>query len=276
MTSSLDELHDALERSREAGVDTIAILGGDGTNHLVLSECLRIFGESALPRFVFLRGGTMNTVANGVGVARLPSEKLFERLLRARDRGETGPESWRRVMHVGEEVGFLFGVGAVHGFLAEYYGTGNPSPVTAASTLLRGAASALVGGETVKRMAKPFTGRVVFDDHRWEPRAYTAVTAGTVDQIGLGFRPFYRMQDCPGAFQVLGIFAEPLDFVKGLVNVRMARPMGLDRSHERLATRMTLQPSDAGPIDYMLDGDLRSAPSPVTVRLGPMVRILTC
>lgn len=276
ITSSLDELRHALTQAREKGSDTIAILGGDGTNHLVLTECLQIYGEDALPRFVFLRGGTMNTVANAVGVARHTSDVLFERLLRARDRGETGPESWRRVMRVGDEVGFLFGVGAVHGFLAEYYGTGNPSPLTAASTLLRGAASALIGGRTVKRMAKPFSGRVIFDDHRWEPREYTAVTAGTVDQIGLGFRPFYRMQDCPAAFQVLGIFAEPLDFVRGLANVRMAKPMGLNRSHERLTTKMTLEPSDGGGIDYMLDGDLRSGPQPLQVSLGPMVRIFTC
>lgn len=277
VTSALDELRDALRRAREAGTDTIAILGGDGTNHLVLTESLRTFGEDALPRFVFLRGGTMNTVANSIGVARASSETLFERLLRARDRGETGPESWRRVMRVGDEVGFLFGVGAVHGFLAEYYGTGSPSPLTAASTLLRGAASAMVGGDTVRRMARPFAGRVVFDDHRWEPREYTAVTAGTVDQIGLGFRPFYRMRACPSAFQVLGIFAEPFDFVRGLVNVRRALPMGLDRAHERLATKMTLEPIQPdAPIEYMLDGDLRSAPAPLSVTLGPMVRILTC
>src|SRR5207245_1852501 len=137
----------------------------------------------------------MNTVANSVGIRRGKPEGLLGRLIRDYAERATRPlvNVERHVMRIGEHYGFLFGTGVVHGFLAEYYRGGEPTPLVAAKTLARGVGSTLVRGEMVRRMAQPFRGQVQFaDGTRWEKRDFLAVAGGTIDQIGLGFRPFYR------------------------------------------------------------------------------------
>ena len=127
----------------------------------------------------------------------------------------------------GCQYGFLFGTGVVHGYLAEYSRGGQPSPLGAAKTLARGIGSTLVGGEMIRRMATaPFRGSVTLDDGTtWEERDYLSIAAGTIDRVGLSFRPFYRWAERPDAFHQLGIFASPRQFVLDLPRIHDGRPM---------------------------------------------------
>ena len=75
-------------------------------------------------------------------------------------------------------------------------------------------------------MAKPFRGSVTLDDGTvWEERDYLAVAAGTIEHIGLNFKPFYRYDQRPSAFQVLGIHASPVGFVQELPRIHQSLPM---------------------------------------------------
>ncbi len=266
LCATVGELDAALREL--AGVETLAICGGDGTNHIVITRALEQYGAAALPAFAFLRGGTMNTVANAVGVPRQAPEQLVSAILEERGRYFT-----RRTLRIGPELGFLFGTGAVHGFLAEYYRNGQPTPLDAAETLLRGAASAAVGGRTVRRMCKPFRGHVSFDDGtRWAERDYLAIAGGAVDQIGLGFRPFYRCQERPDGFHLLGIHASPMGFVRVLPRVFRGVGMGERFTYEAVVDAATLH-GEGGEVSYMIDGDLRVSRGPLRISLGPLVRI---
>jgi diacylglycerol kinase family enzyme len=168
---SIDELYRIAEDFRRDDIDVLAISGGDGTNHVTLTGFLDVYGGATMPQVALLRGGTMNTVANSVGVRRGGPEGLLGRLVRdyAR-RGALDLENVERhVMRIAPrssgkaQYGFLFGTGVVHGFLAEYYRHGDPSPLVALETLARGVGSAIVRGETIRRMARPFRGSVTFD-----------------------------------------------------------------------------------------------------------------
>jgi hypothetical protein len=175
------------------------------------------------------------------------------------------------------QVGFLFGTGVVYGFLAEYYGAGDPSPWSAARTLARGAASSFVGGETIRRMAKPFRGSVTLHDGTaWPERDYLAIAAGTVAHIGLQFMPFYRYDQTPGMFQALGIYASAAQFVGELPRLLRAKPMRPNRAYDALTPQMRVQ-SGHGPLRYTVDGELHEAGPGgfVTVSIGPRLRLLT-
>ena len=125
-----------------------------------------------MPQVALLRGGTMNTVANSVGVRQGAPQGLLGRLIRlyAERANGTLENVERHVMHIAPRAGgkghygFLFGTGVVHGFLAEYYRDGEPSPLVAAKTLARAVGSAFIGGETIRRVAQPFRGAVSLDD----------------------------------------------------------------------------------------------------------------
>jgi diacylglycerol kinase family enzyme len=291
---SIEELYRIAEDFRRVDIDVLAISGGDGTGHVTLTGFLNVYRGADVPQVALLRGGTMNTVANSVGVRRGKPEGLLARLIRAYAQRAIAPLAGveRHVMRVAPRdggdahYGFLFGTGVVAGFLAEYYRDGEPSPLVAARTLVRGVGSALIHGQTIRRMAEPFRGSVRIEDRKengtvheihetvWDERDYLAVAAGTIAHIGLNFRPFYRYADRPGAFHVLGIHASPAAFVSELSRIHRAQPMRPGKAYEALSGRMVLR-SVSGRFGYMIDGDLHVSNNPeLAVEIGPRVRLI--
>jgi diacylglycerol kinase (ATP) len=283
---SVEELYRIAEDFRRVDIDVLAISGGDGTGHVTLTGFLDVYAGQTMPNVALLRGGTMNTVANSVGVHPGKPEGLLGRLVHAYARRATAPLVGveRHVMRVQPleggpgsvgHYGFLFGTGVVHGFLAEYYRDGEPTPLVAARTLARGIGSALIRGEMIRRMARPFRGTVALDDGAvWEERDYLAVAAGTIEHIGLNFKPFYRYDQRPSAFQVLGIHASPVGFVKELPRIHQSLPMRADKTYDALASRMVVRSAE-GRVRYMIDGDLHESDGAVAVSIGPRVRLVT-
>jgi diacylglycerol kinase family enzyme len=275
---SIDELYRIAEDFQRMHIDVLGISGGDGTNHVTLTGFIDVYKGQTLPQVAFLRGGTMNTVANHVGVPRGKAEALLDRLIHAYAERAVRPLAnvERHVMRIGTTYGFLFGTGAVYGFLAEYYrgGGGRPSPVVAARTLLAGVGSALVGGEVVSRIAAPFVGGVELGDGTvWEEREYFAVAAGTIDQIGLNFKPFYRWAERPDAFHLLGIHTSAMGFVADLPRIWRAEPMRDGKTYEATPASARIHSRD-GVMRYMVDGDLHETKGTLDVSIGPRVQIL--
>lgn len=281
---SIDELYRIAEDFRDVDIDVLAISGGDGTNHVTLTGFLDVYGGATMPQVALLRGGTMNTVANSVGVRRDRPDGLLGRLVRdyAR-RGALELENVQRhVMRIAPtrggrpDYGFLFGTGVVHGFLAEYYraGGGEPSPLVALKTLTLGVGSALMGGETIRRMAQPFRGSVSFEDGMtWGERDFLAIAAGTISQIGLQFKPFYRYSERPGTFHMLGIHTSSLSFVRELPRIHRGEPMREGKALEALTSRAIVRSAD-GRVKYMIDGDLHDCAGELEVAIGPCVRLV--
>ena len=67
-TETLDEVRGLAREFKEKGIDILGISGGDGTNHRTLSTFLEVYGETPLPKIALLRGGTMNNLANQLGI----------------------------------------------------------------------------------------------------------------------------------------------------------------------------------------------------------------
>jgi hypothetical protein len=298
---SIDELYRVAEDFRKLDIDVLGISGGDGTNGTTITGFLDVYAGNALPQIAFLRGGTMNTVANAVGVRRGRPEGLLDRLCRAYVaraarpladverhvmclRAEGAAPQRRSARAAGAELpgpplatkyGFNFGTGVVCGFLREYYAYGQPpDPVVAFKTLFRGIGSAAVHGDMIKRMAAPFRGSVEIGDGTvWPERDYLSVAGGTVDQIGLNFRPFYRFAERPNTFHVLGIHTSPMGFVSQLPRIWRAQPMRPGHTYEAVTHRIVIR-SPRSPLLYMIDGDMHECRGPLHVSVGPRVHII--
>ncbi|MBV9946523.1 MAG: sphingosine kinase [Myxococcales bacterium] len=285
---SIDELYRIAEDFRTVDIDVLAISGGDGTNHVTLTGFLDVYGRASMPQVALLRGGTMNTVANSVGVRQGKPDGLLGRLVRQYAlRGALELENVERhVMRIGPPAsshenekaryGFLFGTGVVHGFLSEYYrlGHGDPSPLVAAKTLARGIASTLVRGETIRRMAQPFRGAVALEDGTsWGERDFLAIAAGTIPHIGLQFKPFHRYAEQAGRFHLLGIHASPLSFVRELPRIHRGAPMRAGKALEALCTRAIVRGA-GGRVAYMIDGDLHENVGELEIAIGPRVKLV--
>lgn len=275
-----DELHRIAEDFLRDRVELLAILGGDGTNHVTLSAFARVYGEAPLPAVALLRGGTINTAANSMRVPRRSPEALLDELL-ARSHGERAAREplvavERRLVRVDDDVCFLFGTGAIHGFIAEYTREGARDAWSAARVLDRAVRDVMGGRPTP--VAARWQGRVTVHergrDRELGDRDWLAVGAGAIDQIGLGFTPFYRCAADPARVQLLAIHTSALGFVKRLPAIWAGRPMGPEHTHDELVEGATLE-ARSGVVEYQCDGDVHQKRGPVRVGVGPRVAVIS-
>jgi diacylglycerol kinase family enzyme len=269
-----EDLTRIAEDFRKLQIDILGISGGDGTNYVTITGFLAVYAGEPLPALAFLRGGTFNTVANAVGVPRGRPDGLLARLIpRYVARTLTPLRSVeRQVMRIGDHYGFIFGTGAIYGFISEYNRGPEKNAIWAAEVLARASLSVLAGRPTP--VAQRWEGKVTLDCGTVFPdRDYLAIGAATVDQLGLGFRPFYRFDAEPGRFQLLGIHTTAAGFVRRMPDVWRARPMGDAHTYDTLARRAVIE-QRGGVVRYVLDGDVHDHPGPLTVEAGPRVRII--
>ncbi len=270
--AEVDEVTADLAR-REVGL--VGLVGGDGTASTSLTSVWRSYGDGQLPHISFLRGGTMNTIANSLGVSRRNPAWLLSRTLKAWTSRDTSRFQPRPTLKVGDRLGFLFGTGLMYGYLAEYYAAGNgqPTPATAASVLAKAVGSALVGGEAFERILQPRRLQIVFSAGHWATRTYMTVAAGTVEQAGLGFRPFYRAFEREDQFHLLAVKGRPRQVARDLPRVWLGRGMRPETAEETTTEWAELSCAD-GPFGYFVDGDLLTAPGQLSLAVGPRFSIL--
>jgi diacylglycerol kinase (ATP) len=273
---TLEELAEVVEDFKRLGIELVAVAGGDGTNHVTISGLVEVYRGAKLPYFALLRGGTMNTVANSFGIPFLSPEALLARYRKAYAKRALMPLRFvePNVLYVGGRYGFIFGTGAIHGFIAEYNSREERSPLWAAQVLSRAIASSVVGKGTVARVSQRWSGEVRFDDGSAFPKGdYFTIGASTCGQIGLGFKPFYRSGELPDRFHVLGIHCTTGQFIRSLPRIWRGITIGGEHTYERLTERAWLHPS-GGTCAYMLDGDIYESEGVLEVRCGPRIRIV--
>jgi len=272
-TASLDDLRKVAEQFCRSGIEVLCINGGDGTIGRTLTAFIHTYTAAGapLPLIAILRGGTMNTVANSIGIRGTSGDILFDLI----DRFHTQqPLTYyeREVLKVGDDYGFIFGNGLIHNYLEAYYATGNPCPRVAAQVLFRGIGSAMVGGYFAESLTRRFRARVIADGEEWAVQEFITVAAAVVEQIGLGFRPFYRTNSIPGTFACLGVHTSALGFVFELPRIRLGLPMRRDKVVDTVAREVVFESEE--PLKYSLDGDTYTAEGRLTITLGPKLRFL--
>jgi diacylglycerol kinase (ATP) len=273
----LETLLTALTTLKREDISVLAICGGDGTYSYIMGHAEAVFGAEALPPVALLRGGTMNTTANGLGVAKGTPHKLLKTLVghvRAQRTLVTQP---RPLMRGGDRLGCLFGTGLVVRYLQEYYRRGRPHPTpwTAFTTLSSAALSAVVGGPLIRHMAAPERLELTIDGERLPVADYVTIAAGTVPEFGLGFAPFPGCLDDPHRFHMLGTTVSPAAFLLDLSRMRTGRSMSPDHGLVTSAQTLTLTPTDGSErLLVMFDGDVMHLPAPLTISVGPIVNVI--
>jgi diacylglycerol kinase family enzyme len=270
-TRTLDDLYRTAEEFKAADIDLLCINGGDGTIHVTLTAFLTVYGSSPLPRVAILRGGTMNTIAEGLGITGTPEDILF-RILERYHRGLDLVCVERHVMRVEDRYGFLFGNGLISNFMQAYYDTGRPSPQIGALLVGRTVGSTLFGTPFAQRVLHRFHGQVTVDANVWEQRDFLTIAAATVPQLGLGFTPFSHCTQRPNHFAVIGIFCEPMGLVRELWRVYRGQPMGEDKCVTTVARHMTLESDEEFP--YIVDGEVYRSKGRLVIETGPLLAIV--
>ena len=297
---TLEELDAAAAVMRDEPPAVLAVHGGDGTLHRLLTALGRTFGDAPLPPIAILGGGTMNVVSASLGLreaaqpfltgivaavrAGRPLEWVQRRCLRfAWTPPRTAPQPSPEQSGIetipgsarpdGDTLGFIFGNGLMANFLTEYYGTGSYGPARAAWLLVRAAGSAMVGGPFMRRLFKRFEGTVEVDGHPLERQSFVGIGAATVREVGLGFKLNHRADDDPERFGVLAIHARAVSLIPDFWSVHAGRGIAPGRAFSAVASALRITPKE-GTMPYTIDGDLYLSEGPVSISLGPHVRFV--
>jgi diacylglycerol kinase family enzyme len=287
MTGDAASLATAIEGVLAEPVDVLAINGGDGTVHVVLTALLNRVGAAgwaSLPLIQVLPGGTMNTVSGSYGVRGRRfglygqgPEGWLAALLVYRTAAEV-PAVRRSVLEVrsgqaGAQYGFLFGNGLMSNFLELYYEGSEPTPLKALGILARGVLSAFVAGPTIRRLMRTVRVRVDADDVAWPYAEYLCVAAGTTEDVGFGFCAFFDAPRNPGRMHAVGIACSAFRLVLDLPRIWFSRPLSAAKVAQGTARTLRLQAPEAQV--YMIDGDFHRADAQLTVAIGPELRFGT-
>lgn len=251
--------------------DVLALLGGDGTLGRTLTAVVHAFGDERLPAVAPLGGGTMNTIARSIGVRGDPTLVLDRVLAHTGGRRAMGIERRSLLVVDDDRMGFLFGNGLFARYI-EAYEEGDPGPTRAAAVLSRAVASALVGGTFANRLTRPFAGSIEVDGELVADGRWLVAAAGTIDDVGLGFRPFFGSRTHPGRLHALAIGCSAYALAFQLHHTWRARSMRHDDVHDRFGDELVIRSERAQP--YSLDGDLGTSGPVTRVRVGRAVDFL--
>jgi diacylglycerol kinase (ATP) len=269
VTQSLAELDAAVARFRDAGVELFGIHGGDGTIHHTLTALIRGYGPRPLPRLLVLRGGTMNTLAHGLGIKGRQGEaaQLLARALEG-----NSAVTRRHVVKAGERYCLIFGNGIMYTFAKEYYDRGTPQPWTAAQLLSRVVGSAVVGGPLARRLLAPWHARITSDGITWPTTQFLTIAVASVPEAGYGFAMLPHATDNLDGLAVTAVHTTPRELVAELPKMLLRRPLNPDRC--TLATTQRLTLDAATPVGYTLDGDCYLDAARIEISAGPRVEIV--
>ncbi len=273
-TGSLREVEEVAREFLARQIEVLAVCGGDGSFCRVLSAVVRIYGPGrALPLFLPLRGGSLNTIARSVGCRHGSAERVLAQALADSRAGRPFATTERHLIEVnGEHFGFMVGAGAIVNFLRLYYGAPGRGPRAAAAVFARAVASGLLGTSLARGLLQQVEADIECDGERVPHRRFNLIYASSITDIGLGFHATYLATRKRGFFHVLAGRLRATQVVRRWRRLRRARPLEIADLYDNLAQHVRVV--FPRPTQYMIDGDLFGAVTELDVVTGPRLTII--
>ena len=164
ITHSPQEIEAAVRDAASSGVDTIVVVGGDGSVTATLTPLLRSWPYEQLPSLVLAGGGRLNNIARALGT-RGPPDAVLARLISE----EQAPKSVRRralriqPAALGTRYGLTLCVGLPARWLAESERTSGRGLAGGLFVTARILSSALLGGQLSEELAAPIEAELRVD-----------------------------------------------------------------------------------------------------------------
>ena len=125
-THKLEEVDDALRDFQDRCVETLVLVGGDGTVGVTLTRAVELWASDLLPRVALAGGGTVSTLAKSLR-ARGDPDRTIRRLLERNPTEHCRPLVGVRAQGRALRYGMIFAMGGATRFLERYYNEGGRS-----------------------------------------------------------------------------------------------------------------------------------------------------
>jgi diacylglycerol kinase family enzyme len=274
-TDSVSEIDEVARLFLRQGVDLLCIGGGDGSIQQVLTSFIKTYGDRPLPRVAFLRAGTHNACARSIGQTGDP-ESILSRIVRKYHTAEPMDLTGRTILRVSHGMvvryGFTLSTGFMYRYFRRVHASGHNTPLTAAALLLSLFGSAFIRSAKIENMFRMTPSRITLGgvDMPWD--RCNGVAASSMEQVGLGLRPFSRANESPGNFHSMAFRMRPSSFIRAAWALGRGR---LRSSPDYLSTVTdSLVVESTEPVPYALDGDVFAGGLRLEIRSGPRLELI--
>ncbi len=270
-TYKLDEVDGALRDFQRRRVETLVLVGGDGTAGLTLTRAAELWPPDLLPRVALAGGGTVSTLAKSFGARRDP-ERTIQRLLERTPKEHRRPLVGVRAQARALRYGMIFAMGGATRFLELYYEGGGRGAAGAAAIVLRALASSAIGGPLSSRIFEAIRVHVEVDGKALDLDTVTLLGVSTIRDVGLGFRPFASAGSDPSRIHFLAGNVSGPRLAAELPALRLGRYGRRSGFTHASAARVELR--FEAPQAWSLDAELYPPASELEIFAGPSIRFL--
>jgi len=235
----------------------------------VLSAVINTYQDKPLPKFIFLRSGTMNTFTNSVKFKGKTQNILKESIDRYQ-KGKPFKEINQHLLKINDKHGFLTGAGVVSKFLETYYLSSNPGPLHASKMVFKIIFSTIFRTQYSKNIFSPTKFKIIVDGKKIKNNEFMFILGCTIKELGLGFIPTPRAYEKPGYFHFLASCMKPMSLVPKIPAIWLGNVFSHPELHYNgIAKEVIVEPE--GKLLWMVDGDLYSTEKPLHISVGPTI-----
>lgn len=256
-TETVDAVSGVARQCLKRGCAVVGVNGGDGSLQMAMTIFADIYRESPLPAFVVMRGGTMNTVAGGLGITGTP-ESILSRVVKGLKGQGPLTRMKNQVLCANGHLGFMSGAAVVVKFLDDYYTAPSQGPLQAVKMGFRIAGSTLFGTDYAHEMFAPERLIVTVDGEPLPETAFTILLGCTVEDISMGCKATPRAYERKGAFHFLASSLAPMQILAQAPKLWKGQAITHPAMHHSAPVEHVTIRRENGPIRWMLDGECRS------------------
>ncbi len=269
---SYEDMDNALLLFKKRNVDVLAVNGGDGTVHVMLSRLIKIYGDKELPKIAILKGGTMNQTATNLRI-KGDSKAILKRVIKAYRNIKKRALKVKKVslLSVNDKCGFIFGSGSICTFMDIYHKSGDPSPFVAGKAVLKLVNSIIVKGPIYKKVFAPVSQKITVDGFCFGETPYLATLISTIPEVGLRFELMTRAKDDHTKAHLIA-FHEGAKIIPQIPRAWLGLSLPPDLADDTVGRKFVLESEK--PFKYTLDGDFYTCSGSLVVKTGPVLDIV--
>ncbi len=267
---SFEDLDSLAVQCRERNVPYVGISGGDGTIHQVLSRLINNYAPFQLPPILILKDGTMNNIAATLEM-KGNGHDVLKRFVRRIEKNRPVRICPRYTMKINDKYCFLFGTGLTTNILNAVY-EGNKKDLPKVVMVLIRAFNEGIMRPNSSTLFKRFKARVFLNGEELLCNDLLGILAGTVEDIGMGFRILNCERSMNKTFRVIATGVQPIVLAKNILALKKGKTLEHPLHYDSQVANMKII-SDV-PFDYTMDGDIYFADRELYVEIGPEVKLV--
>jgi len=267
VTQSLDDIKGVADDFKKIGIPYIGILGGDGSVHHVLTRLIEAYSPDRLPPVLILKGGTMDNIATSIQL-KGKGINILKRFTENINSGKEIVIKKRNSMIIEGVYCFLFGAGLTANFLNSVYGGKEKGFISNVKTVIKAVKHSIKEPEQGS-LFKGLNAEIYLDKKPLGFKKITAIIAGTVEYIGMGFAPMSRINDKEMTLHAIITGLKPGKIFRNIRKFKKGRAIEHPMHFDGLVSNFIIKSDE--PFQYTMDGDMYDSGGKLEINMGPVI-----